>query len=89
MVGPTPITQVANLQLEVFSKFWPSSLRPILLNLMLDLPRVKQVELQIRDAKYFTQLIIVAIILLLLLLFIAALILFLTILILLALFKLL
>ena len=37
VVGPAAVAEIANLQLEVFAKLWTAALRPVLLNLVLDL----------------------------------------------------
>ena len=37
VVGPAAVAEIANLQLEVFTKLWTATLRPVLLNLVLDL----------------------------------------------------
>ena len=58
MVGPTSIAQVTNLKLEVFAEFGAALLCPLLLNLMLDLPRVKQVKLKEGNAEDFTELVL-------------------------------
>ena len=44
MICPTAISQITNLEFKIFTKFWSPALRPILLNLMLNLPWVQQVE---------------------------------------------
>ena len=41
MVGPAAITQIANLELEIFAKFGSTALGLVLLDLMLDLSRVE------------------------------------------------
>ena len=41
MISPAPIAQVTDLELEVLTKLRSTALRPILFDLMLDLPRVK------------------------------------------------
>lgn len=58
VIGPTAVAQVAYLELEVFSQFWSSSLRPILFNLMLDLPRVQYFKFQVGYPKSVAKLII-------------------------------
>lgn len=58
MVCPTAIAQVAYLEFEVLSEFWSSSLRPVLLNLMLDLPWVQYFEFQVGYPKSVAKLII-------------------------------
>ena len=58
MIGPAPIAQVADFDLEVLAKFRPTALRPILLNLMLDLPGIEQVKLEVGDAKHVAQFIV-------------------------------
>ena len=58
VVGPAAVAEVANLQLEVFTKLWTATLRPVLLNLVPDLSWVEQVELEVRDTEGTTELII-------------------------------
>ena len=58
VVCPTAIAQVAYLEFEVLSEFWSSSLRPVLLNLMLDLPWVQYFEFQVGYPKSVAKLII-------------------------------
>ena len=58
VVGPAAVAEIANLQLEVFAKLWTAALRPVLLNLVLDLPWVEQVKLEVRDTEGGTKLII-------------------------------
>jgi len=58
VIGPATITQVTDLQLEVLAELGSAALRPILLNLMLDLPRIQKIKLEVGDAKHVAQLII-------------------------------
>ena len=50
MVSPTSITQVTDLQLEVFTKFRSAALRSIFLNLVFNLFWIEQIKFEIRDA---------------------------------------
>ena len=58
VVGPTTVAQIAYLEFEVFSQFWSSSLRPVLLNLMLNLPWVQYVKFKVWYPKCVAKLII-------------------------------
>lgn len=64
MIGPAAVAKVTNLQLKVFTKLGPTALRPVLLNLMLDLPWVEQVKLQIWNTQHLAKLIIAALLVL-------------------------
>ena len=64
MIGPAAVAQVTNLQLKVLTKLGPATLRPVFLNLMLDLPWVEQVKLQIWNAQHLAKLIIAALLVL-------------------------
>jgi hypothetical protein len=58
VVGPASVAQVANLQLQVFTQLWATALRSILLNLMLDLPRIDQVKLEVGDVEDLAEVIV-------------------------------
>ena len=58
MIGPTAVAQITNLELEVFSQLWSSSLRPVLFNFMPDLPWIQYVEFQVGYSESMAKLII-------------------------------
>lgn len=58
MVSPAAVAKITNFQLQVLVKLGSTPLRPILLNFLLDLTRVKQLKLEIGDFKDLCQLVV-------------------------------
>ena len=58
MIRPATISQVTNLELEIFAEFRTTALSLVLLNLVFDLSWVEQIKLEVRDSENSTKFII-------------------------------
>jgi len=58
VVGPTAVSEITNLELQIFTEFRASTFSTVFLNLMLDLAGVKEVKVQERDPENLLKLVV-------------------------------
>ena len=58
MISPAAVAEVANLELQILAKLGSTLFRPVLLNLLFNLSRIQQLELEMGYSKHFGQFIL-------------------------------